>query len=271
MKFDRETYINKNLPIQYELLKLFSVNEPINIFEIGACEGEDSIRYSKLFPISSIFTFEPLPDNQKLIEDNFKKFSVDNARLFKFALSDIEGETDFYVSSVDDNFLGEHQNADWNFGNKSSSLLAPDKHSEEVDFIRFDQLIKVKTVTINNFCKSYGVDIIDIIHIDVQGAELMVLKGSAEYIRKIKVIWMEVSRIKYYKGQPLANDIEDFMKMNNFVLIKNTLKNKQGDHLYLSRLYFNRWRLFSMRYHFILRDFFLNAFNKVYFFLKSND
>lgn len=268
MNFDRDIYLNESLPIKFELLNLFNIEDSLNIFEIGACEGEDSIRYSKLFPNSSIYTFEPLPENQKLIEQNFKKFNVVNARLFGVALSNFEGETDFHVSSADQNLLSEYQNVNWNFGNKSSSLLTPEKHSEEVEFIKFDQLIKVKTNTLSNFCQKSSIDLIDIIHMDVQGAELMVLKGANEYIKKIKVIWMEVSNVEYYKGQPLASDVENFMKKNNFMLLKDTLVEKQGDHLYVSYEYFNKWKLLSLKYYFYIWNIIARVQNKIKSFYK---
>jgi len=45
MDFDRDIYLNESLPIKFELLNLFNIEDSLNIFEIGSCEGEDSIRY----------------------------------------------------------------------------------------------------------------------------------------------------------------------------------------------------------------------------------
>jgi len=263
MSFDRDTYIKQSLPIEFELSKLYSLEEKIIIFEIGACEGEDSIRYSKLFPNSTIYTFEPLPENKKLILENFKKYNVDNAHLYEIALSNFDGETDFHVSSANQDLLSEYQNVNWNFGNKSSSLLMPEKHNEEINFIKFENLIKVKTTTLQIFCNNLNINIIDIIHMDVQGAELMVLKGANEYIDKIKVIWMEVSDLEYYKGQPLAKEVESFMKKNNFFLVKNTLVKNQGDHLYVSKKYFNKWYLILLRYYSNVNSIILRVKNRI--------
>ena len=49
MIFDREHYLGQPVPIENELKLLFDESAPLTIFEIGACEGEDSIRYSRLF------------------------------------------------------------------------------------------------------------------------------------------------------------------------------------------------------------------------------
>ena len=45
----RESYINSPVEIENELLHFFNKKEPLIIFDIGACEAEDSIRYSDLF------------------------------------------------------------------------------------------------------------------------------------------------------------------------------------------------------------------------------
>jgi len=69
MIFDREIYIEESSPIEKELGLLFNANDALTIFEIGACEGEDSIRYSRILPNSTIYTFEAyritLPISQK--------------------------------------------------------------------------------------------------------------------------------------------------------------------------------------------------------------
>ena len=128
MRFDREEYILSQSPIKDDLLKLFNCKDHCLIMDIGACEGEESIRYSRLFPNASIYCFEPLPKNQKKIIENLKKYNVNNVRLIEVALSDEEGGCEFYVSSGHPE--QEDKNLNWDFGNKSSSLLPPDKHLE---------------------------------------------------------------------------------------------------------------------------------------------
>ena len=122
-KFDRDSYINSNSPIRKFLLKFFPKNSEILIMDIGGCEGEESLRYSILFPNSSIFIFEPLPANQVLIEENIKKFNrVGSIKLIDKAVSDKDGFEQFYVSSGQPNTA---KKLNWDFGNKSSSLLRP--------------------------------------------------------------------------------------------------------------------------------------------------
>src|ERR1700733_501714 len=156
MVFDREYYINHPVPIERELNILFSKSSAITIFEIGACEGEDSIRYSNLFPNSNIYAFEPLPQNVERIKDNLIKYKKLNIVAVPLALSDHTGMSVFYVSSGTPE--GQENNENWDFGNKSSSLLPPDKHIDIVKFIDFKQKIEVETITLDDFCDNNQIE-----------------------------------------------------------------------------------------------------------------
>lgn len=234
--YNRTQYINSESPIKKDLLRLFNKEEKLTIFDIGGCEGEDSIRYSKIFPLASIFVFEPLPNNQALINRNLVQYEVKTVELCPIALSDSEGVQDFFVSSGHPD--SQPINDNWNFGNKSSSLLPPNDKMELISWLKFETVIKVNTDTLNNFSKNHNIDIIDFVHMDVQGAELKVLKGAGSYLRKIKVIWLEVSDISLYKYQPLRTDIEQFMNNSGFKLIKTELKDNFGDQMYINQSYF---------------------------------
>lgn len=92
MHFDRANYINSPSPIEDELKILFRQHAPLVIFEIGACEGEDSIKNARLFPNASIFSFEPLPENIELIHKNFMEYEIKNASYYNLALSSSDGK-----------------------------------------------------------------------------------------------------------------------------------------------------------------------------------
>src|SRR3984957_21176853 len=97
--FNREEYILADSPIKAELLRLFKKKQKLTIIDIGGCEGEESIRYSRLFPNSTIYVFEPLPSNQKLIQGHIERYKAKNVQLIPNELSDVDGEQQFYVSS----------------------------------------------------------------------------------------------------------------------------------------------------------------------------
>ena len=242
---NRTEYILSNSPIQQDLLKLFTKSQELTILDIGGCEGEESIRYKRIFPLSKIFIFEPLPSNQNIISENIKKYQLSTVELIKAAASDESGVSDFHVSS------GQPENKsnllDWDFGNKSSSLLLPDEHLRLVPWVKFNEVISVKTITLFDFMNEKNISEIDFIHMDVQGAELKVLKGAASQLKKIKAIWLEVADIELYKGQPTRKEIELFMKENGFYLIKSEEEGHYGDQMYLNKNYFKTISIFNGR------------------------
>jgi FkbM family methyltransferase len=147
-------------------------------------------------------------------------------------LSDEKGIAKFYVSSGQPEYKQDFQN--WNYGNKSSSLLPPDKHLEVFPWLQFKYEINIETTTLKKICNDYKFTTIDFIHMDVQGAELKVLKGAESLIKKVRLIWLEVEAIELYENQPLKRDIEEFMRTNRFYKVKDTVDSMYGDQLYIN-------------------------------------
>lgn len=239
-----DDYLNTKIPIEKELNLLFSFFNNLIIFDIGACDGGDSIRYSRLFPDSRIYAFEPLPENFQTAEYNFEKYNINNINIFHFALSNKKSIEKFYISSGSP-YL-EKNDLSWNYGNKSSSLLSPKDVLKTHEWLKFNKTITVKTDTLKNFCIENNIKEIDFVHMDVQGAELMVLEGAADVLENIKVFWVEVSDKELYEGQPLRNDVEKFMKNNNFFKAKSIVDDISGDQLYINKKYFNEY-IFKIR------------------------
>ena len=236
MLYDRKKAItNDQLQLQEELLSiLFKKDESITIFDIGACEGESSIRYSRLFPNANVFCFEPIPTNISLIEQNIETFGATSVRAIEICLSDSIGEAEFHVSSgKPDEF--KNKEVDWEFGNKSSSLLPPDKTLETYKWLEFKKTIKVKTTRLDTFLSSRNITSVDFAHMDVQGAELMVLRGAGEKISSVKNLWLEVEAIPLYKGQPVKKDVEAFLGKLGYIKLIDTVDKVAGDQFWSQR------------------------------------
>lgn len=248
--YNRDNYILTDSPLKKDLLKLFKKNDKLTILDIGGCEGEESIRYSRIFPFSTIYTFEPLTENQKLIKENIIKYEVGNIELVPLALSDEEGFSQFYVSSghPDD----QPTDLDWDFGNKSSSLLPP-KNNNLASWLTFDKKINVETITLDSFFSQNKINEVDFVHMDVQGAELKVLEGAKDAVKNTKAIWLEVADIELYKNQPLRVDVENYMKKNDFQIVKSDVEGGFGDQFYINKKYFKIFSFFSRVYFFKIK------------------
>ena len=104
--------------------------------------------------------------------------------------------------------------------------------------------IKVQTDTIDHFCERMSIESIDILKLDVQGAELLVLEGARRMLenKKINLIFTEVEFIEIYKGQPLFHEITAFLSAYNYQLFglhtAHKFDNGQlawGDAIYLKK------------------------------------
>lgn len=230
---DYDAYISEPLPFMAELSKYYKRNDKLTIFDIGCCEGEDSIRLKKQFPNSRIFSFEPLPSNVIKIKKNLKRYGLSQKNLYLIAFGDNDGKAVFYVSSGHPDHLPKLK--DWDYGNKSSSLLPPKKHKEVLRWVKFKQKISVSTRRLDSFCQQHSIDKIDFIYLDVQGAELMVLRGAGNFIKRIGAIWLEVEAVELYANQPLKKEVESFMRKNGFVCVKDTVDEISGDQLYINK------------------------------------
>jgi len=246
---DISGYLAEITPIEREVARLLAGCQRPTILDIGACEGEDSIRYARRFPAGKVFAFEPLPANQALVRANFARYAVTNAELVPIALSDRAGEASFNVSSgrPPELFAGEH----WNYGNKSSSLLQPTDSGPMHGWIEFKETITVRTATLDEFCSERKIDRIDFIQMDVQGAERLVLTGAAHMLARTTAVWLEVSSRELYRGQALDHDIRRFMAARGFSLayaVELGAATGEGDHLYLNRRHACVWpRLVALR------------------------
>jgi FkbM family methyltransferase len=230
---DITAYIGSMTEVESELLKIFRPDEMLIILDVGACEGEDSIRYAKRFPNAQIYSFEPLPSNQALVLANFLRYGISNAELIPVALSDQAGEAEFHVSSgrPPDEFAGKN----WNYGNKSNSLLAPAGNEPMYGWIEFKESIKVATLTLDEFCRRRGIDRIDFIHMDVQGAEHLVLAGASASLRKTSTVWLEVSDTPLYTGQKLRGEMQSLLGEKGFLLGFEVRRQLEGDQFYINR------------------------------------
>lgn len=213
-------------------LKFLTWPGPATIFEIGACEGEDTVKYTQAFAKAQFWLFEPLPSNFEKLQELLLRYPKINARAFCLALSDCNGTATFHVSSAAQDRDSGRPAAKC-VGNKSSSLLLPrNEKPKPLQWLNFSEKIEVKTLTLDRFCKNSGVQQIDFIHMDVQGVELKVLAGATTILPQVRAIWMEVAFEQTYEGQPLEPETTRWMADRGFRKIHQVNYGPEGDALY---------------------------------------
>ncbi len=239
---DLSGYLSQVSRPERELMRLFRARRPSVIFDIGACEGEDSVRYARRFPTARVFAFEPLPANQELIRQNMERHAIHNVELIPQALSDHEGPARFHVSSgtPEVRYAGDN----WNYGNKSSSLLEPEPEGAMPPWLEFRETVTVSCTTLDRFCARQGIDRVDFIHMDVQGAEFLVLQGGMNMLGATRALWLEVMTSAVYRGQHLKHEVQALLAGMDFALLHEDERGPEGDCFYLNRRWGPaRWRL----------------------------
>ena len=119
---------------------------------------------------------------------------------------------------------------------QSSSILVLDRHKIfHPDVVVVDS-IKLKSsrmdTVINNI--SLNLDNFNFINIDIQGAELLALKGFGDYLNKIDFIYTEVNTGYVYKDCALISEIDEYLSHYGFERKETQITgNEWGDAIYI--------------------------------------
>uniref|UniRef100_A0A6C0HS52 Methyltransferase FkbM domain-containing protein n=1 Tax=viral metagenome TaxID=1070528 RepID=A0A6C0HS52_9ZZZZ len=119
---------------------------------------------------------------------------------------------------------------------QSSSVLEFGTHSQEHPSVVYVDKIIQSTITIDTFFERNGIDAskFDFWNFDIQGAELMALKGGTESIKNVKAIYLEVNEKELYINCGLITDIDNFLSQYNFKRVLTHMTcHGWGDALYI--------------------------------------
>ncbi len=104
----------------------------------------------------------------------------------------------------------------------SSSLLEPDAEviarRRGMETMREARRATITTTTLAEWAAAAGVERVDALKLDVQGAELAVLRGAGALLDHVRVLDLEVEFNPIYRAQPLFADIDAFLRERGFAL-----------------------------------------------------
>lgn len=177
----------------------------INLIDVGA--SVNLISPWKQKNINYVLSFDPIGDM------SYIKKSKKNI-IYKCAIFDKEGFFPFYVCSKIINSSLFEPNFDFLF---SYLKKYPKKKRKRFDI---SEVKKIKCIRLDTIIKELKIDF-DFIKIDVQGAEMNVLKSLGKYLNNSIVgIHIELHHKELYKGIFLYSEVNNFLKKQGFKKIK---------------------------------------------------
>lgn len=129
------------------------------VFDLGAHIGEYALVAARHAPQGKVYAFEPQPDLVAVIKKNTQQQGFNNVSIHPYALSDQIGKVAFSVP---------HE--------RTMAALVSDP-SVVASY-------EVAATTIDAFCQEYQINQINLIKIDIEGAELLALKGAVDLLSK---------------------------------------------------------------------------------------
>lgn len=177
------------------------------IFDCGSRDALDGIELAELFDAEEVHFFECNPFSIKVCKRNIEKKSGApfKMKLHELALGDKEGEVSFFAIDPQKT-VTPHPGG--NVG-ASSLFLASEVYKKE-RYVQNEIKVPMSTLTAVNGNSPAP----DLIWMDLQGAELMALKGFESKLADVSAIHVEVGFRAVYKGQPLFRDVDQYLSRN---------------------------------------------------------
>jgi FkbM family methyltransferase len=135
------------------------------VADIGANIGYYSIIAARhVGEKGMVYAFEPEPVSRSFLEKNVRENDYKNVQISDVAVGDKQGTVKLHVSKT----------------NKGNHSIVPLKRRAR----EFSKAIDVATISFDGFCKQNHISSVDLVKIDVEGAEELVLKGMQDALRQ---------------------------------------------------------------------------------------
>jgi FkbM family methyltransferase len=179
------------------------------IVHCGGHKGQEDHLYENV-GFKKIIWVEAIPDLADFMKIKFA--GKDAHEVINTALWSKSGELlDFHVSSN---------------SKASSSFLKMKNHKNAFPEVHVTDVIKIKTETLDEVMRDKSA--ISLLLLDLQGAELEVLKGAKETLKISDHLFVEVSLTELYSKQALFSDLLLFLHGRGFSLRDFDLVEKSG-------------------------------------------
>jgi len=171
---------------------------------VGAHLGHEVSSMRRRYPRAEFKLFEASPRYVQALRERFRFDG--KVQIFDCAVSDVSGEATFHETNLEG----------------SGSLLEVGDLAKESYGMKQSESYKVQVRRLDDHAaeNQYADEIIDCLWVDVQGAEMQVLRSAGELLNKVRSIFVEVSAYKpLYNGGATFAEIMGFLGLRGYVLV----------------------------------------------------
>jgi len=200
-----------------ELYKKYHIN-PTGVLHIGASLGQEAETYHQHG--LKVIWVEAIRDVYKQLCRNVLKYT--GTISINACVSDKDGDiVDFNISNNE---------------GQSSSLFEFGTHTIEHPGIVFTEKTRLHTARVDTLLRDRKIEPheYDFVNLDIQGAELLALKGMD--LTHIRYVYIEVNERELYKGCPLLPEIDAYLKRFDLHRVETKMTNwGWGDAFYIRK------------------------------------
>lgn len=121
---------------------------------------------------------------------------------------------------------------------QSSSILDFGEHMRDYPWCKFVDSYSGKSCTVRSIYNKYGIDdnFANFLNIDIQGAELLALKGMGDLLIYFDYLYLEINVVEMYKGCALVQELDEYLLKYHFHRVETSMAGGWGDALYIKRI-----------------------------------
>jgi FkbM family methyltransferase len=190
-----------------EIIRYFNPKQGDIVIDVGAHIGKYTIIASKRIGANGkVIAIEAHPVNYEMLNRNIKLNGLTNVTTLNYAVYSKETKLKLFLPDEELGYTGHHTIM---FNYLSSKFSLKDKESEK--------FIQVNANTLDNLLQKNGMpQEVNWIKIDVEGAELEVLKGATNVLSKSNDITLLIEIHYFHDDNHHYKEIVDFLKYYNF-------------------------------------------------------
>jgi FkbM family methyltransferase len=184
-----------------EVLETYNIKTK-GVIHVGANFGQEAKDYYDN-GVEDVVWIEANPKSMETLYSHLSQFPKQNPLLvLNKCVSEKDGdEVTFNISNNE---------------GQSSSFLDLEYHKIAHQEVFYTESITLTTTTLNTLFKDFELTDYKFLNADIQGAELLMLKGATEILPKLDCLYLEVNEKELYKGCGLIGDIDDFVSKYGF-------------------------------------------------------